>query len=77
VADDLQVFGGFDDGGPAVRPLGRVLALAGLGAVQLRDPGGVVDRAVDLDGLVVEMGRQRLQHGLDEAAVVGRQVDPI
>src|SRR5262249_20903340 len=62
---------------PAMGSLGRVVALAGPGPVELDDPRRVKYGPVDLDVVVVESIAQGVQDSLDQSAVIGGEVDGV
>src|SRR5262249_40045675 len=62
---------------PAVRSVLSGVALAGHRPVQLADSSGVVDGLVDLDAASGEALPERLEHALEELAVVGGQIDAV
>ena len=61
-----------------MRPVGRVVALARPGPVELPDPGSIVVRGVDGRPIVIKEGRQYLEPPLYQvpAPVIVRKVDP-
>ena len=77
--DDTDLRWSAEDPRPPVGPLHRVVALPGAGAVEFPDPGGVVVRGIDGDGLVREEGVEGGKTAFDESRrfCVALEVHPV
>lgn len=64
-----------DDLGQSVRTPLRVLSLACEGPVEFADPGWIENGAIDFDVVIVELAGKRMQDLLDQAVIVGGQVN--
>jgi hypothetical protein len=77
--DDIDLTGYGEQLRPPVRPLRGVVALPGQRPVEFPDPGGIVVRGVDGDGLVREEDVQRSEAAFDErgGCLIVFEVNPI